>query len=210
LLGIRAVTRHCHAMHHLATACDRQLLGDRNPIVRSALLAYVLMRVRPFGSSDRRVSELLLNLLLRQMDVPPIPLLLMAHRNRVNMTAALRTALMHRRPDTFVEAAIRLVMDALAGGKAMIEPLQREHRLLVDALTEAKFDRADASTAATVLLSNLLVPWTIDEGERQDPDCIEAQARHLHALGLIDVIRAGRRSWWSSPTARTLVSVMTP
>jgi len=144
------------------------------------------------------------------MDVPPIPHLLMTHRKRLDMTAALQSAVMRRQPDAFVEAAIRLVMDALAAGKAMTGPLRHEHRRLVDTLTEAKFDRAGARTAATALLSNVLVPWIIDEGHLQDPDCIDPQARHLHALGLIDAIRAGRRSWWSSPIGRTLVSGATP
>jgi len=44
------------AMQRLAAACDRRLLGHRNPIIRAALLAYAFMRVRPFGSSDRRAS----------------------------------------------------------------------------------------------------------------------------------------------------------
>jgi hypothetical protein len=194
------------AMQHLAAACDRSLLGHRNPIVRAALLAYAFMRIRPFGSSDRRVSDLLFNLLLRQRDVPPIPVLLTTHRKSSDIIAGLEGSIMRRQPDTFVEAAIRLVMDSLATGKVMIGPLWDEHRRLAGVLTEAGFDRAGAGTAATVLLSNLLVPWTIDESGQQKSDRIEEQARHLHALGLIDVVQAGRRSCWSSPIARKFVS----
>jgi hypothetical protein len=195
------------AMQYLAAACDRSLLGHRNPIITAALLAYTFMRIRPFGSSDRRASELLFNLLLRQIDVPPMPLQLTMHRKRLDMTAALESSIASRQPDTFVEAAIRLMTHSLAAGKTMIGPLWDEYRRLTNALTEARFDRADSDTAGSVLLSNLLVPWITDEGYPRASDCIEAQARHLHARGLIDVIHAGRRSWWSSPIARRFVSV---
>lgn len=192
------------AMLHLTTACDRRLLGHRHAAVRAALIVYAFMRVRPFGSSDRRAAELVFNLLLRQSDVPPLPLLMATHRKTLDMTAALQSAAMRRRPDVFVEAAISLVTEALAIGQRMIEPMQHEHWRLLAALIEAGFDKAAAADAAAALLSNVLTPVIRDGIELQNVECIERQARHLHAIGLVDIVRAGRNSWWSSALARAL------
>jgi hypothetical protein len=198
------------AMRQLAAACDRRLLGQRHPLIRAAVVTWMFMRARPFGESDPRAAELLFNLLLRQMDLPPLPIMLMFHRRSREISAAIEGALTHRRPEQFVEAAIRLLIEALDVGKAMVDPLKAEYERLLAALIAAKFDKASAEDVVTIVLSNLLVPLTINDADRQDPDRIEPQARLLHALGLIDVIRAGRGSWWSSPIARMLVSGTTP
>jgi hypothetical protein len=194
------------AMRQLAAACDRRLLAQRHPVIRAALITWMFMRAQPFGESDLRAAELLFNLLLRQMDLPPLPVMLMFHQQDRKVAAAIEGALAHRRPEQFVETAIHLIMEALATGKAMVDSLKAEYERLLAALLAAKFDRASSEDAVTILLSNVVTPRFDDEAEQPVNDCIEPQAQHLQALGLIDVIRAGRRSWWSSPIGRTLVS----
>jgi hypothetical protein len=190
------------AMRQLAAACDRRLLGQRHPLIRAALVTYMFMRARPFGESDPRAAELLFNLLLRQMDLPPLPIMLMFHRRDREVAAAIDGALAHRRPEQFVDAALHLLIEALSAGKAMLDPLRQEYGQLTGALKDARYDRSASDTAATILLSNVLTPRI---NEEPDAECIEPQALHLHGLGLIDLIEVGLQQWWSSPVARLLV-----
>jgi hypothetical protein len=198
------------AMQQLAAACDRRLLGHRHPVIRAALVAYMFIRARPFGDSDRKAMELAFNLLLRQMDLPPMPVMLMFHRRRLDMAAALRDAQMQGRPHRFVEASLHLVTEALAAGKAMLDPLKIEYERLTGALVDAAFDHASAEDAVTALLSNMLTPQGLDALDRlaTEPD-IEREADHLHKLGLVDLVEAGGTHWWSSPVARKLLTTIT-
>jgi hypothetical protein len=196
------------AMRQLAAACDRRLLGHRHPLIRAAVVTYMLMRARPFDESDPRAAELLFNLLLRQMDLPPLPIMLMFHRRDQEVAVAIEVALTHRRPEQFVEAMIHLVFEALDAGQAMVGPLKAEYERLLTALIADKLDRASCENAVTVLLSNILTPKFDDEAEQPANDCIEPQAQHLHSLGLIDLLHAGRRHWWSSPVARRLTTML--
>lgn len=196
------------AMRQLAAACDRRLLGQRHPLIRAAVVTYMFMRARPFGESDPRAAELLFNLLLRQMDLPPLPIMLMFHRRSGEVAAAIEGALTDKRPEQFVEAAIHLVTEALDVGKAMVDSLKAEYERLLATLIAAKFDKTSSENVVTILLSNVLTPRFHDKANRPADDCIEPQAQHLHGLGLIDLVHAGRRHWWSSPVARRLITTL--
>jgi hypothetical protein len=195
------------AVSRLASAFDRRLLGDVDPIVAGVLAQVHLLRISPFGWRDRDAGELLLSVLLRQAGLPPMPLPLVMHRRYPEHTRVLQAALGQGQIDGLVDATISAVKQALVVGRAMIDRLGPERSRLHRALADIELAPSDATDLTTELLSQVLVRhWSSRELVPVGDNSFETEMPHLHAAGLVELVEAGGRKWWSSPVARSLVS----
>jgi hypothetical protein len=192
------------AMLRFAKAFDRRLLGDIDPIVVAALGFFHMMCIAPYGRSDSEVGRLLLQVLLRQADLPPTPLPLVLHRRYWEHASTLDAALRRREPGLLVEAMVAAIEEALSIGEIMIRDLGQERTRLLAAVAEIDPTSCLASSIISDLQSNVLVPrQERPETTWVDPG-LERELSHLRAKGLVDVISAGGRIWWSSAVARQL------
>jgi hypothetical protein len=193
------------AVSRLVRSMDTMLLADVDPLVKAVLCLRHILRVQPFGRRDRRVGELLLYLLWRQSDMPPVPLPLELHRRYWEHANLLDIAIDRDQFDPVVEAYIDAVMGAVNAGARMIERLSADWQVLVSRLAEIGTPPVTATRAASALTSHVLVPrWSSPEIAPMETECCEHEMSHLHTAGLIDLVSIGERKWWSLPAAREL------
>jgi hypothetical protein len=191
------------AMLRFAQAFDRRLLGDIDPTIVAALGFFQMMDIAPYGRSDSDVGRLLLHVLLRQAGLPPTPLPLVLYRRYWEHASTLDKALETREPGLLVEAVVAALEEAVGVGEIMVRELGHERQRLLAALDEVGTSPHAAADIVFDLQSNLLVP------RRECPETtpvgsFEGLMRHLRATGLIDLIAAGGRTWWSSALSRRL------
>lgn len=193
------------AMLRFATAFDRRLLSDIDPIIVAALGFFQMMTIAPYGRSDSDIGRLLLQVLMRQAGVSPTPLPLVMYRRYWEHASILDAALQRREPGQLVEATMAAMEEAVSVGGTMIRELGQERALLLAALAEIDTPTTLAADIVSYLQSSVLVPrWEPPEATPLDVTSFEALMSHLDAKGLIDLVAAGGTTWWSSAVSRRL------
>jgi hypothetical protein len=195
------------AMKRFALAFDRRLLADIDPIVVAGLGFFQMMVIAPYGRSDSDVGRLLLQVLLRQADLPPTPMPLMLNRRYWEHATALDQALQRNDPGHLLASIVAAMEEAIVVGQTMIATLDQERARLLAALAEIGTGPRDAADVVSDLQSNMLARrWDPPENVPPDITSFEREMRHLHAKGLIDLVAAGGMTWWSSPVTRRVTA----
>jgi hypothetical protein len=100
---------------------------------------------------------------------------------------------------------------ALQRARSMIIPLGIERRRLTRAAVQGGRSSGSFEAVATAFLSTPLIPFgSVPEEMSTGLSHDEPLALYLHRLGLIDLVDAGGRTWWSLPLARSLLSTSRP
>jgi hypothetical protein len=189
-------------MLRFAAAFDRRLLADVDPLIKGVLALHHLLRIQPFGRSDRQVGEVLLYVLLRQGGLPPMPLLLIGDRLYWQHAHMIAIAAEQKQCDCLVETMIAAVWQALFLGWPMMARLCEERKQLLDALEETEKLPDDRAMLVSQLLSTVIETPSMAEALRLEP-----AMNHLHAKGLVDKIVVGGKICWSSKVSRQLVKL---
>jgi hypothetical protein len=190
------------AMHRFVKGFDTKLLSDVDPLVRSILGFHKLLRIQPFGRTDRRVAGLLLNILMRQGGFPPMPLPLVMHRRYWEHAHMADIAHQQDQADILVAAMIPAVRESLILGMGMIDRLGKERQRLLGALSGTGSKQTNAKVVND-LLSHVVVRSLngpdFDTAENPDRALLK-----LHAKGMVDRICVGDRYCWSLALTRDL------
>jgi hypothetical protein len=195
------------AMLRFVHAYDRRLLGDIDPTIVAALGFFEIMNIAPYGRSDSDVGRLLLQILLRQANLPPMPVPVVLYRRYWEHASTLDDALQRHEPGLLVEATVAALEEAVGVGEVMIRELGKERQHLLALLTEVGVAPDVAANIVSDLQCNALVPRREhSETTPFDVTTSEGLMSHLHAKGLIDLVAAAGRPWWSSAVSRRLVA----
>ncbi len=150
------------------------------------------------------MARLVFIALLDSMGFWALPLPLALHRQRHALASMLEGSAAIGTPDHLIAFMMTVCEEALAAGKLMLHDAMQERQRLHDALTRAGVPGDRAVCTTLELLANAFV------NTRHDTDfwnaAFQEDAAELHRLGLIDRLRLGWKTYWSSPVARELAA----
>ncbi|MBV5270802.1 MAG: hypothetical protein JZU55_14000, partial [Afipia sp.] len=180
---------------------------DAHPLLRAALGAFHLARVKPLGVPTKLAAEVFLLLLLIERDALPPALPLALHRDRAAFGAALQAAIVANDPAMFAEKVCEIAARSIVVGERMLHKLVIAREQLHAQLRDSRLPMHAKMALATQLLSSVLGSvGSKDVTAAGDGKGEPGALRWLHKNGGLDRIDSQDGGWWSSPVVRQILA----
>jgi hypothetical protein len=188
------------ALEQFCAAFDRHLMAGIHPVVRSALALIEMIRIQPFPSDNARMVRLFFVAVSDSLGLWALPLPLALHRQRHALQTMLEGTAATGSPDELIDFILTTCEQAVVAGAEMLKVIGAEGSKLRSVLTQCGVSAEQATRTTLTLLTNVFVE--VEHDTAYWDAALQEDAAVLHRLGLVDILRLGWRTYWSSPAAR--------